>query len=183
MQEDLKSEKDDDDDDDDEEEEEERWHTLLTYRRVTFLLDHGADPNTRDAEGNSVLLDVTRAGRADLVALLLGAGADVTRTNDAGECDVVALARKLPPAQAARMVAVLLPAVQVALEKRRLAAMRRGSASDGSSEMAGQGEDEVGALPPGTERGGAGGGGLGTNAEEEEEAAAPFLLSIFVLVH
>ena len=97
-----------------EEESEERWHTLLTRRRVAFLLDHGADPNTRDAEGNSVLLCCTRAGRADLVALLLGAGADVHRANDAGEhADVIALAHTLPPAQAKRMVALLLPAVQI----------------------------------------------------------------------
>ena len=174
LQEDLESES--------EEEEEERWHTTLTYRRFTFLLDHGADPNTRDAEGNSVLLCCTRAGRADLVALLIGAGADVTRANDAGEhADVVALARKLPPAQAASMVAVLLPAVQTALEKQRRAATRRGSASGGSSDTVqrwGRGEDDPDGGGEGGDASGpelAGAEGEGRDRNGEEEAAAPLL--------
>ena len=44
---------------------------------MNFLLDHGADPNIRDAEGNTLLMSFTLAGRDDLVTLLLEQGADV----------------------------------------------------------------------------------------------------------
>ena len=120
-------------DDKEPEELDESRHRAICYRRLEFLLDHGADPDVRDADGNSALVLCTKAGRADLVALLLSRGADVMRSNDAQTHDIIEVARGLPSNIAREMVDVLMPAVQSALEKQReKMASLQGSSEDGA---------------------------------------------------
>jgi hypothetical protein len=53
----------------------------LNHRLVEFLLDHGADPNTRDSQGCPVLILVARySGSYETVRRLLAAGADPQAT-------------------------------------------------------------------------------------------------------
>jgi ankyrin repeat protein len=69
------------------------------------LLDHGADPNARDAEGCTPLWWAAGAGRAGMVALLLARGADAQAASDDGTTvqdraqghrDAAALLQRLP---------------------------------------------------------------------------------------
>jgi hypothetical protein len=65
----------------------------LPLTRVTHLLDSGADPNVRDADGCTPLMFAARGGRADVVGLLLARGATVNSLNDAGD-SAVSIARR-----------------------------------------------------------------------------------------
>jgi cytohesin len=50
-------------------------------RRVIELLNAGADPNARDAQGRTPLIEAAFAGRTDCAAALLSAGADPNATD------------------------------------------------------------------------------------------------------
>ena len=49
-----------------------------------FLLGHGADPNSLDLAGNSVLMGAAFRGHLEMVKRLVEAGADVTVRNKVG---------------------------------------------------------------------------------------------------
>lgn len=51
---------------------------------VTVLLDHGADPNVKDARGNTPAMIAAGVGRFDTVYTLLNRGADYSLRNDKG---------------------------------------------------------------------------------------------------
>ncbi|CAM9447687.1 unnamed protein product, partial [Phaeothamnion confervicola] len=57
-------------------------------RCAAFLLDHGADPGTRDAGGTSPIMVAAFHGAADVVAVLLAAGADPDDAGDEGAAAV-----------------------------------------------------------------------------------------------
>jgi len=53
------------------------------------LLDSGADPNRRDANGNSALIEAVAAGHADAARALLGAGANPNLTSSGGQTPLI----------------------------------------------------------------------------------------------
>jgi uncharacterized protein len=59
--------------------------TALSYTRdpavVAVLLRHGADPDARDSDGDTLLMEAARAGNADLARTLVAGGADVNAFN------------------------------------------------------------------------------------------------------
>ena len=56
---------------------------------VTWLLEHGADPNHQNLEGNGPLTGAGLFGRLDTTRLLLEAGADPRLQNAKGETPIV----------------------------------------------------------------------------------------------
>jgi len=57
---------------------------LLDSKSYTFLVDHGADVNARDTDGNTVLIDAADRYDTELERLLLDHGADVSARNKGG---------------------------------------------------------------------------------------------------
>lgn len=56
---------------------------------IRFLLDEGADPNTRDGRGNTPLILAAMRGYRDGAALLLAFKADINAGNDSGETALI----------------------------------------------------------------------------------------------
>lgn len=56
---------------------------------TVFLLQHGAEPNLRDKDGNTPLMVAATAGAGDLIPLLLRFKANVNLANDAGETPLI----------------------------------------------------------------------------------------------
>ena len=56
---------------------------------LNYLLQHGADPNLRDAGGNSPLLIAVTSGQVGLIPLLLAARANPNLGNSAGETPLI----------------------------------------------------------------------------------------------
>lgn len=56
---------------------------------LNYLLQHGADPNLRDAGGNSPLMIAVGAGQVGLIPLLLTAHANPNLGNTAGETPLI----------------------------------------------------------------------------------------------
>ncbi len=54
-----------------------------------FLLQKGANPNLRDARGNTPLMAAVNAGQADLIAIFVAAKANVNLANQAGETPLI----------------------------------------------------------------------------------------------
>lgn len=52
---------------------------------LTGLLQKGLDPNTSDAEGNTLLMKAARGGKLGTLKTLLGSGAKVNQSNAVGE--------------------------------------------------------------------------------------------------
>jgi len=70
--------------------------TLNTQRGpevVRILLTHGADPDDRDVEGTSCLELAAQMDRADLLQMLIEAGADVDAQNRSGETALFSCSR------------------------------------------------------------------------------------------
>ncbi|WP_374145931.1 ankyrin repeat domain-containing protein [Sphingomonas sp. 28-63-12] len=59
----------------------------LLYTR--FLLQKGADPNLRDAKGNTALMVAVSGGFGDLIAPLVAAKTNVNQGNDSGETPLI----------------------------------------------------------------------------------------------
>lgn len=61
---------------------------------VRLLLDHGADPNLGDAHGFRALYYASKGGSAEIVRMLIGAGADLeAKGNDYGATALMVAAR------------------------------------------------------------------------------------------
>ena len=56
---------------------------------MQYLLQHKADPNIRDARGNTPLILAAQAGREDLVDLLLTYNANINLANGAGQTPLI----------------------------------------------------------------------------------------------
>lgn len=56
---------------------------------MQYLLQHKADPNIRDAKGNTPLILAVMAGREDLVSLLLGYKANPNLANGQGQTPLI----------------------------------------------------------------------------------------------
>lgn len=56
---------------------------------MQYLLQHKADPNIRDAKGNTPLLLAAQAGREDLVDLLLTYNANINLANSSGQTPLI----------------------------------------------------------------------------------------------
>lgn len=56
---------------------------------LRYFLQHGADPNLRDAKGVSPLLLAASTGQDDLVSILLAAHANVNLPNNSGETPLI----------------------------------------------------------------------------------------------
>ena len=56
---------------------------------ANYLLQHGADPNLRDGQGNTPLLVAVSAGQVGLVSLLITAQANPNLGNTAGETPLI----------------------------------------------------------------------------------------------
>src|SRR5256885_8364948 len=54
-------------------------------KRAVFYLDRGLDPNTSDADGNTILMIAARLGHADLASPLIGRKASLTRQTRTGD--------------------------------------------------------------------------------------------------
>src|SRR5579871_3076378 len=54
-------------------------------KRALFYLDRGLDPNTSDADGNTILMIACRLGHADLASTLIARKASLTRQTRAGD--------------------------------------------------------------------------------------------------
>ena len=76
---------------------------------VKLLLEHGADPNARDAGDNAYALHFAAgAGKVDVVRALLDAGGDVHGVGDAHQLEVIGWATCFGPAIPADVLALLL---------------------------------------------------------------------------
>ena len=76
---------------------------------VRLLLEHGADPNARDAGDNASALHFAAGGAdVEIVRALLDAGADVHGVGDAHELEVIGWATCLGPAIRSDVLALLL---------------------------------------------------------------------------
>ena len=53
--------------------------------RVSFYLDRGMDPNTSDADGNTILMMAARQGYTELASLLLSRKASLSRQSRSGD--------------------------------------------------------------------------------------------------
>src|SRR5207244_1571473 len=54
-------------------------------KRTLFYLDRGLDPNTSDADGNTILMIACRLGHAELASTLIARKASLTRQTRAGD--------------------------------------------------------------------------------------------------
>jgi ankyrin repeat protein/catechol 2,3-dioxygenase-like lactoylglutathione lyase family enzyme len=76
---------------------------------VRFLLEHGADPNARDAGDNAYPLHFAAgAGKVEVVRALLDAGADVHGAGDAHQLEVIGWATCFGPTVPTDVLALLL---------------------------------------------------------------------------
>ena len=76
---------------------------------VQLLLEHGADPNAREAGDNTYPLHwAAAAGRADIVRALLDAGGDVHGLGDAHELDAIGWATGAPSDRREEMLSLLV---------------------------------------------------------------------------
>jgi ankyrin repeat protein len=75
-----------------------------------LLLKHGADPNTKDAEENSLLIYAAKAGDAGSLALLVNAGADVHAESANGKSALLLASSAQNPSSAMESTKILLDA-------------------------------------------------------------------------
>lgn len=76
---------------------------------VQLLLEHGADPNAREAGDNTYALHwAAAAGRVDIVRVLLDAGGDVHGIGDAHQLDAIGWATSAPSDRLAEVLSLLV---------------------------------------------------------------------------
>lgn len=75
----------------------------LLYLR--FLLQKGADPNLRDKDGNTPLMDAVSAGYGDLIGPLVAARANVNQGNESGETPLIRAVQRRDPAMVRELLA------------------------------------------------------------------------------
>ena len=103
-------------------------HTALSRQRVNFLLDHGADPNIRDAEGNTLLMSFTLAGRDD-GSLFFSSGVPTSFARMMPLTRVTSQPRRAPAGGARSGWSKFSYQPQKALERQREAMWEEGSRS------------------------------------------------------
>ena len=71
---------------------------------LNYLLQHGADPNLRDGQGNTPLLVAVTGGQVGLIPLLLAAHASPNLGNNAGETPLIRAVQRRDAATARLLI-------------------------------------------------------------------------------